>query len=335
MVARIAIASTIKVFLKRIAKPYVFLYKVFKLIVVIQRGVMSKERKKIVSDNSIMSDNNLEIKNSLVNFDFKGLENVLTMFFPSMREAVVERYRAQTIALVGIEAVRLANEKNIKAKPMPPKMALPYVEKMSLEHESEMYDMWARLLVASSNNYHPLQQQYIDVLANINSEQAVLLKNAYKAQKTRLNPENLEADYEENQYVQRYEEIYESIQRRSRSFVNGEMLSILPDAFGVFTTYFEFPYVVEGDEKVRHPYVGRKPVGEGKIMEAEYYELMEVSERQKNMLLGLKKLGLIQYDDIARQSVRDGDKIYRVVLRCGVFLTDFGFNFVKCLENME
>lgn len=291
---------------------------------------MYKENKKIASDNNSLSNNDVKVKNSLCSFEgiFKGLEKTVAIFFPSMRSAMVDRYKAQTIAMVGVEAVRLAQQNNIELKPIPPKMAMPLIEEMSLEHESEMYEMWARLLVSSANNFNPIQQQYINVLSNINGEQAKLLEKVYNKQKTLQNPEQTESIYEESLDAKRYKKHYEDIKRRSNltSFIRGG------GSFRVSDT-FDFPYLIEGKEKVQRKY-GSVTIN-GKRTKEESYEQMEFSEEQKNLLLGLKKLGLIQYDYTDWGSLQVGENQHIEVMRYGILLTNFGYSFIKCLENLK
>ena len=135
-----------------------------------------------LSDNNLLSNNFSE--NKLVNFDvdFNGLEKSVGLFFPSVRNAMVERFRAETFYKIGFKARDIINHLGIEPKPIPPKAALPLFEKMSLEHEEDMYDIWAKLLVSASVDYNPIQIQYAEILSKISSDEAQLLLNMYNFQ---------------------------------------------------------------------------------------------------------------------------------------------------------
>lgn len=134
-------------------------------------------------DNIDVASNNFS-ENKLINFDvdFNGLEKSVVLFFPSVRNAMVERYRAETFLKIGLKAQEIINILSLKTNPIPPKAALPLFEKMSLEHEEDMYNIWAKLLVSASVNYNPIQIQYAEILSKIGSEEAKLLIEMYKIQ---------------------------------------------------------------------------------------------------------------------------------------------------------
>lgn len=137
-----------------------------------------------LSNNNVASDN--LSKNTLINFnnDFSGLSNAIAMLFPSIRNAYVERYKAKTAAITGQIALEIVNKLNLKTKAIPPKAALPLFEKMSLEHEEEMYEMWAKLLVDTAVDFKSINTQYSEILSQICSIEASLLKKIYTHQKT-------------------------------------------------------------------------------------------------------------------------------------------------------
>ena len=93
--------------------------------------MLEEEAANIVSDNKIASDNT--IKNSLFNFenDFSGLKDVVALFFPSIRHEMIIRYRAETIAKIGIITYNKARDAGLQTSPILPKIALPLMEKMS------------------------------------------------------------------------------------------------------------------------------------------------------------------------------------------------------------
>jgi len=266
----------------------------------------------------------------LINFDvdFSGLKDAVALFFPSIRHEIVLRYRAETIAKIGIEAYKIAQAENIQINPIPSKIALPLIEKMSLEHEQDMYEKWAKLLIATGVKSNPIHQQYADILANINNENANFLKGIYKEQKS----PNAEKEYEAyiNQSI--FKECYDDIRRSSShvSILGKREESALPDSFGAFRSYFEYPLILYGTEKSIETYTS-------------YYEndkavkikntILVFTKNDNNSLIGLEKLGLIRHQYLYEEQGKDedGKTIYRK--RCGVLLTPFGYSFVDCLEH--
>lgn len=141
-----------------------------------------------LNDNAVASNNNIGndnfSKNSLFSFIncFNGLDKTIALLFPSIRDAMVERYRAETLYRIGIKATDILQILGISAKPIPPKGAIPLFDKLSLEYEEDMYDVWAKLLVEAATEYNPIQLQYADILSKIGSNEAKLLKEIYQKQ---------------------------------------------------------------------------------------------------------------------------------------------------------
>jgi hypothetical protein len=290
-------------------------------------GDESGKKGKTASDNKIGSDNT--IKNALINFDidFSGLKDTVVLFFPSMRNEMVLRYRAETIAKISMEAYRLAKDENIKITPIPPKIALPLIEKMSLEHEADMYDKWAKLLIAAGVKSNPIHQQYADILANINNENANFLKEIYEQQSS----PNREKEYEEYVNKSIFQQCYDEIKRHtSRPSILGENGYSLPDSFGVFHPLFQFPLILYGTEKrvkTNTPYYENSKTVVTKDT------VLVFTKEDNNNLIGLEKLGLIKYQYLFHEPRKDenGKTIY--IQKCGVLLTQFGYSFVDCLEH--
>lgn len=135
-----------------------------------------------LSNNQVASDNFSQ--NTLVSFnaDFNGLEKTVGLLIPSVRNAIVERYRAETTCIILEKAIKIIRDNGLEVKPIPAKIALPLFDKLSLEHEEEMYDLWAKLLVSSTLNYDPISIYYAEILSKISSKEAKLLLEMYKIQ---------------------------------------------------------------------------------------------------------------------------------------------------------
>jgi len=279
--------------------------------------VNKKNEVKLASDNKV----------SLFNIEniFSDLNEVVTTFFPSFRFEKLLRYRAETIAKVGIEAYKIAKSENIQINPLPPKIALPLVEKLSLEDEPDMFERWAKLLIAAGVNPNPIHQQYADILSGLNSQSANLLKEIY------MHQENIYLEKEFDDYLDksRFKKYFDDANKDNKStvFIEGRPAFSLPSSFHVFP--FRFPFIICGTEKGRLKHFGFKADGSASGNSV----LLEFKDETIKMLLSLEKMGLIKYQHIFHDQKKDENgKIY-FISNCGVLLTQFGYSFTDCLEN--
>ena len=289
---------------------------------------------KIASENKIASDNAIKVSLFNIENDFSGFANVVSCFFPSMRHEMVLRYRAETIAKIGIEAYKLAQNKNIKIDPIPPKIALPLIEKMSLEHEPDMYKRWAKLLIATSVNPNPIHQQYADILSNLDSYCAIFLKNIYVKQRKVQNTEERYDDYIEKSM---FNSFYENINKRfsSRFSALGEKEISTSDKLNIYyNPTFTFPLIIYGTEKsVLYHWVLVTEENKDKQINPKDHQspCLSLPEKDKKMLHLLVKLGLIKFRFLEYDHSKDSEKHY--IERYGVLLTEFGYSFIDCLES--
>jgi len=285
--------------------------------------------------NKIASDNT--IKNNLINFDvdFGGLAKVVALFFPDMRYEMIMRYRAGTIHKIGQIAQMMVENGKIIIKPIPPKIALPLIEKMSLEHEPDMYEKWARLLIAAGVNPNLIHQQFADILANLNNQSANFLKEIYTKQA------DDECENKFNEYIDktRFQDLYKEAERRAKKENNGVaeftrgLLSYMP-----FHYNFNFPLFISGtEEKIISTkiltVIENSPMAHMAIPDEREDTFLVLTKEENNMLLGLEKLGLIKYQefDTVREKIKGEKYIY--VKQYGILLTKFGHSFVDCLEH--
>jgi len=287
---------------------------------------------KIFNKSKIASDNT--IKNSLINFDidFNGLKDIVLCFFPSMKHEMILRYRAETIAKIGLIAYKTAKDENLQANPIPPKIALPLIEKMSLEHESDMYKRWANLLISVSVNPNPVHQQYADLLSNLDNYSANFLKDIYTEQKKKQNTEAVYDEYIKNSM---FDNIYNTINKQfsRRLSALGENISV-SDKFSIYHQSFTFPKVMYGTERsvLYHWVVVTEKNKNEKIDPKDHASpCLSIPEKDKEMLHLLVKLGLIKFQELSHERSNDSENLY--IERCGVLLTEFGFSFIDCLEN--
>lgn len=288
--------------------------------------MFEEEVVKIASNIKVASDNKISLVN--IENDFSGLAKAAALFFPSFRHEMILTYRAETIAKIGIEAYRIVQNENIQINPIPPKIALPLIERMSLEHEPDMYEKWAKLLIAAGVNPDPIHQQYADILVNLNTKSANFLKEIYEKQKD----PNIEKDYEEDINKLLFQQCYDEIQRRTsrHSTITGEKGYSLPDSFGALYSFFQYPLILCGTEKSIETYTPYYQ--NGKEIKTKYVVLTFAKEDNNN-LIGLEKLGLIKCRHLDHEQGYGENGETMSIKRCGVLLTQFGYSFVDCLEH--
>lgn len=169
-----------------------------------------------LSNNDVVSGNFSQ--NTLVSFAgvFNGLEKSIGLLIPSVRNVLVERYRAETTALILDKAIKIIEENGLTINSIPPKGALPLFDKLSLEHEKEMYDIWANLLVNASMNYDPIYILYSEILSKISNAEAKLLLEMYHYQTKHISFMAYSADmgkyYQEMQYFNTSRFIFKDLQ---------------------------------------------------------------------------------------------------------------------------
>ena len=293
--------------------------------------MLGEEVAKIASDIKVASDNEITVKNSLVHNElhFEGIEKAIALFFPSIRKEFLLRMRAETIDKVCNEAYMMAINGNIPIKPIPNKIAVPLIEKMSLEHEPDMYKKWANLLLATGINADPIHQQYAEVLSNLNSKSANLLKLIYTQQPKSSMDEEYYKYIETTRFQENYNQLQNHVAAKATVFIQGQ--PVLPKIIGLLNTSFSFPLVISGGEE-------NKTTNSMVIAPNENNTAVEtcnlaLSKEDKNMLIGLKNLDLIEYNYITYENIKNNGEKQINIERCGVLLTKFGYSFVDCLEN--
>lgn len=137
----------------------------------------------------------------------KGVVRALDdLFGPSFRE--VGEYLADKIRLHRYKSMRKILEKakeisgEVALDPPPVKFLAPFVEASSLEDEdSDLIDMWARLLVDSSRNFQSKHILFMRILKEISGQEANLLKEMVENFRGNRDDFTLNRDIEFAQYA--------------------------------------------------------------------------------------------------------------------------------------
>lgn len=279
------------------------------------------ENTKLVSDNKALSDNAIASnngndnfsKNSLISFNncFNNLDKTIEVFFPSMREARVERYRAETFYKIGLKADEILKILGVSANPIPPKGAIPLFDKLSLEHEEEMYDLWAKLLVEAAIEYNPIQLQYADILSKIGNNEAKLLKKIFYTQKDK-GKGLLEIDYKKSQEKELFKEynLLSGISKGEALYLNDP----IPTDFE-----FIFPYYIEAEPKQN-----TEDSLQQDVIQKDFSQEIITSVNLLVQLNLIHKKYTVFHDKY--------DKGCYAISKIGVLLTEFGYSMIACLE---
>ena len=296
---------------------------------------------KIASDNKALSDNLSDntiacnngndnfSKNSLINFNncFNNLDKTIAIFFPSMRNAIVERYRAETFYKIGLKASEILKILNLQIKPIPPKGAIPLFDRLSLEHEEAMYDSWAKLLVEAATDYNPILLQYAEILSKISKNEALLLKDIYYKQKDN-GGKLLEIEYERNleeKYISHScEEIEKSMQKQQNI--------VAWAAQGFLTRYRTIHYDLPKYKEFICPYYIETEQQKEALYNQQYSDIIKsFDEEILDSVNLLVQLNLI-YKQYSIRHIKNA-KDFCAVPSIGLFLTEFGYSMLDCLEN--
>lgn len=279
-----------------------------------------------LSNNEVISGNFSQ--NKLIDFDvdFNGLEKTVSLFFPSVRNAFVERYKAETFLKIGLKAQDIIDRLGIEVKPIPPKAALPLFEKMSLEHEEDMYDLWAKLLVNASIGYDPMQIQYAEILSKIGSNEARLLKDVFEF----LAPLH---DWETEERFNSDKKIEEN------NLQKAELARLIDITVTQATNYKKDEWEDVGyrteinglDEPIEKPDFSYLYKIYGKNPNCILEEL--ITYEGLNSLDLLQSLNLIKYEYIPAWKIPQYIEDKRTHIR--IFLTSFGYRFVLSLEFLD
>ena len=156
---------------------------------------------KFLSDNTALSDNlndstiasnNQILANNELNVETRGavdaiFDNVLELIcmpkekFKQIKSGLIAK-QIESCQIILERAKDIKDKFGIDITPPPLKFSIPFIKQAACEHEEDMYDVWAKLLVEAATEYNPILLQYVDILSKIGSNEAKLLKEIYQKQ---------------------------------------------------------------------------------------------------------------------------------------------------------
>lgn len=128
-------------------------------------------------------------------------------------------FRFRSWVKVLTRAEQIAKEAGIEPKQLPIKFLVPLMEKCSLEdEESELIELWARLLVSAANDFESKHALYVGILSQMGSNEALLLGHVWEHAKNKSYSELdiLLRLYDQGQYWG--SESLEDIERQGEGF---------------------------------------------------------------------------------------------------------------------
>lgn len=286
-------------------------------------------------DNKIASENKISVFG-----DFKidtHFEELALMFFPVTRSAMIQtrllefaKVQAKTILDILNMAKEIKEKHNIKFETPPAKFALPLLEKMSLEtDEHEMQKEWAKLLIAAGNDYKPIQLQYIQILSQIGTYEAILLKEIYEFQKINYQIET-ETSYKREINTFNENQIRTEIAKNLRIDVI-ECTGWKGDEWEKTPYETEIKGLEDFYDEPKFDYLYK--IYSDIIPNISYSEWDIFDKKLLNSLQLLQNLGLIQYEFIYKNDLPTYIKEKKDQLR--MFLTNFGYLLLETLEEPQ
>lgn len=274
-------------------------------------------------DINIVKELNLPIADLALLFFEPGRSAVLKTLLLKMQLLQMEKI----LQILNISK-KLAEDYNITIEPIPTKIAVPFLEKMSIENDENMYETWAKLLTNVVEGYNPIQNQYIEILSKIGFQESNILNSIYNEQKTLAGIgmfkicEKTLANCKMDKHLALI--IHNSNSEQKRIELE-EPISL---------TKLPYPYILKG---------------ESEIFAKKFHHELDVSDRNANYefcvtpdyfsksesiylsLNLLKQLDLIDYhfDIIFEGSNENG---YRYTPQWGVVLSEFGYKLVDTLQ---
>lgn len=299
------------------------------------------DKNKIASEN--LSNNSVDLasnnfsNNSFVNLSgvFKDFDKIIELLFPSIRYARVERYRAETFYKIGMQTEDIIHKLGIKVKPIPPKAALPLFDKASIEHEENMYDIWAKLLAAASDNYNPIHIQYAEILSKIGYKEATILYDTYKEQKifTGIGFYEICEKAKNNYKIDKHLSILINNANNPKNLIFPEIEYDQP----ISLQNLRYPHTIIGEDETftQKFHTGLDPrYGSSVGKKSPTPDDFKKSEGIILSLNLLKQLDLINFhfDVVFKKSEKDINVYYP---QWGVVLTEFGYKLVDSLQKYD
>lgn len=115
------------------------------------------------------------------------------------------------------KAKQICMEENIKPKEVPVNFLVPFLEQVSLQDDSEIQDIWARLLASAVADYDPIINVIKDTLSRLTINEITLLNAVCKQPKVDRSFKDFEGDAEDWLRFQ-YRNIYDLHEETARNF---------------------------------------------------------------------------------------------------------------------
>lgn len=233
---------------------------------------------------------------------------------------------AKTLLIYHNLMKKLGNEKSFD---FPIKFGIPVFEKIQLEDDEYLQKEWAKLLVAAGKEYNSIHLQYKDILSQIGREEARWLKEIYMFQKNHLGFNT------EKVYKIQLESLFENkIRTEIQNALEIDVLTVTnwkgdewEKAHDV-----EIRGLTNFNDEPQFDYLYK--VYKNIDSAEEIYVIQNLLSPQKMASFeSLKNLKLINGEFLHEDSMPNYIEDRKTQLR--IYLTEFGYNFIEALENIE
>lgn len=283
-------------------------------------------------------------------FDIKKLFNIVNIKIKDFPEELIKEIKPYISFLLtqAEELIKIKEDENIaktllqyfnfteklkieKRFNFPIKFGIPAFKKIALEEDSDLQKEWAKLLVVASSDYHPIYGQYAEILSQINSENAQLIKKTYAKQKKEGGfnfLENFEYVTLKSLYNEAIQEAKEKekCKLEEKSFTEKDAPDRAPKASCPIA---KLPYIINGTVEDLNPMVEARG---GTLPSFDYtMDLFKKSSKILDSLVLLKNLNLLNFEFC---TYRDGGR-KGIVPQWGIMLTPLGYKFAETLEKAE
>lgn len=285
---------------------------------------------KFLSDNTALSDNlndstiasnNQILANNELNVETRGavdaiFDNVLELIcmpkekFKQIKSGLIAK-QIESCQIILERAKDIKDKFGIDITPPPLKFSIPFIKQAACEHEEDMYDVWAKLLVEAATEYNPILLQYVDILSKIGSNEAKLLKKIFYSQKYK-GKGLLEIDYKKSQEKELFKEynLISGISEGEDLYLNDP----IPTDFE-----FIFPYYIEAEPKPN-----TEDSLQQNVIQNDFAQEVIASVNLLVQLNLIHKEYTVSHDRY--------DKGCYAIPKIGVLLTEFGYSMIDCLE---
>lgn len=202
---------------------------------------------------------NVNIPEDVVREQSKNITSLASPFVEGM-EWIADKIRLSrqdVIAEILQKSRQICDDNNIEIQHLPNKFIIPFLEKGSQENpNSKMIDRWASLLSSSASKPENVHPAYIDILSQIDVNEALLLREIWKKTKD-ANINIFEVVFQHNPSANsergwhKYDDVFGGIPQNGFLISSGSYRGDLPDFDGIRAKNIESLQILERQNLIK------------------------------------------------------------------------------------